>query len=48
MSLLKEEKAAGDLGAVYMILIFAIAALALILVAKPIYNNAQKSIPKKP
>ncbi len=41
-----EEKAAGDFGAVYMILVFAIVALALIIIVKPMYQNAQKSIPK--
>ncbi|MDD4251111.1 MAG: hypothetical protein PHX27_02875 [Candidatus ainarchaeum sp.] len=46
MGLLNEESGAGDFGAVYMILVFAIAALALILVVKPMYQNAQKSIPK--
>ncbi len=46
MGLLKEENAAGDFGAVYMILVFAIAALALILVVKPMYQSAQKAIPK--
>ncbi|MBT4192307.1 MAG: hypothetical protein HOE11_03280 [Candidatus Diapherotrites archaeon] len=42
-----EEKAAGDFGAVYMILVFAIVALALVLVVKPMYQNAAKTIPKE-
>ena len=45
-SLFSEETASGDFGAVYMILVFAIVALALIMVVKPMYKNAQKSIPK--
>ena len=45
-SLFSEENASGDFGAVYMILVFAIVALALIMVVKPMYKNAQKSIPK--
>ena len=46
--LLKEEQASGDFGAVYMILIFAIAALLLVLVVKPLYQGAAKTIPKAP
>ncbi len=45
-SLLREESASSDFGAVYMILIFAIAALLLILIVKPMYQSAQKTIPK--
>jgi hypothetical protein len=45
-SLLMEENAAGDFGAVYIILVFAIVALALVVVVKPMYKSAQKSIPK--
>jgi competence protein ComGC len=45
-SLMNEENAAGDFGAVYMILVFAIVALALVVVVKPMYKSAQKSIPK--
>lgn len=48
MQIHKEERAAGDFGAVYMILIFAIAALMLVLVVKPLYQNSQKTIPKQP
>jgi len=48
LELLKEEKAAGDFGAVYMILIFAIAALLLVLIVKPLYQSSQNSIPKAP
>ena len=44
--LIKEEVAAGDFGAVYMILIFAIAALLLVLIVKPLYQSSQKAIPK--
>jgi len=46
--LFREEKAAGDFGAVYMILIFAIAALLLVLIVKPLFQNSQKTIPKAP
>ncbi len=46
--LLKEETAAGDFGAIYMILVFAIAALLLVLIVKPLYQNSQKIIPKAP
>jgi len=46
--LFREENAAGDFGAVYMILIFAIAALLLVLIVKPLYQNSQKTIPKAP
>ncbi len=45
-SILKEEAAAGDFGAVYMILVFAIVALLLVLIVKPMFQSAQKSIPK--
>ncbi len=41
-----EERAESSFGAVYMILVFAIVALALIMVVKPTYQNAQKVIPK--
>jgi hypothetical protein len=41
-----EERGDGNFSSVYLILVFAIAALALILVVKPIYQNAQKTIPK--
>jgi hypothetical protein len=41
-----EERGDGNFSSVYLILVFAIAALALILVVKPLYSNAQKSIPK--
>jgi competence protein ComGC len=46
MGIFSEETAAGDFGAVYMILVFAIAALLLILIVKPIFQSTQKSIPK--
>jgi len=42
----KEEAAAGDFGAVYMILVFAIAALLLVLIVKPMFQSAQKTIQK--
>jgi hypothetical protein len=45
-SLLKEESASSDFGTVYLVLVFAIVALALIVVVKPMYKSAQKSIPK--
>lgn len=41
-----EESAAGDFGAIYVILVFAIAALLLVLIVKPIFQSAQKTIPK--
>ncbi|HNV01270.1 MAG TPA: hypothetical protein PKK60_02465 [archaeon] len=41
-----EEDGDGNFSSVYLILVFAIAALALILVVKPLYQNAQKTIPK--
>ncbi|MFA5357666.1 MAG: hypothetical protein WC874_01775 [Candidatus Izemoplasmatales bacterium] len=41
-----EESASSDFGAVYLILVFAIVALLLILIAKPMFQQAQKSIPK--
>lgn len=44
--LFKEETAAGDFGAVYLILVFAIVAVALVAVVKPMYKSAQKTIPK--
>jgi hypothetical protein len=46
LSILKEESASGDFGAVYMILVFAIVALLLVLIVKPMFQSAQKSIPK--
>lgn len=45
-SLFREESASSDFGMVYMVLVFAIAALALIVIVKPMYKNAQKTIPK--
>lgn len=41
-----EESASSDFGAIYLILVFAIVALLLILIAKPMFQQAQKSIPK--
>jgi len=46
MEIIKEESAASDFGAVYMILVFAIVALLLVVIVKPMYQNAQKSIAK--
>jgi len=46
-NLLSEESASSDFGAVYMILVFAIAALLLVLVVKPMFQQAQKTIPKE-
>ena len=48
MGIFKEESGAGDFGAVYMILVFAIAALLLVLIVKPMFQNSQKTIPKQP
>jgi hypothetical protein len=45
-SLLLEESGAGDFGSIYMILIFAIAALLLVVVVKPIFSSSQKTIAK--
>jgi hypothetical protein len=45
-SLFFEESGAGDFGSVYMILVFAIAALLLVVVVKPIFSSSQKSIAK--
>ncbi len=44
--LYKDESAASDFGAVYMILVFAIVALLLVVIVKPMYQNAQKNIAK--
>jgi len=46
LRLLKEESASSDFGAVYMILVFAIVALLLVLIVKPMFQSAQKNIPK--
>jgi competence protein ComGC len=45
-NLFKEESGASDFGQVYMILIFAIVALLLILIVKPMFQQSQKAIPK--
>ena len=45
-SVFTEEDGDGNLGTVYMVLVFAIAALVLVLVVKPIYQQSQKVIPK--
>lgn len=41
-----EQRADSSFGAVYMVLVFAIVALALVMVVKQTYQNAQKVIPK--
>jgi hypothetical protein len=41
-----EESGASDFGTIYMILIFAIAALLLILIVKPIFSNATQTVSK--
>ena len=43
-----DERADSSFGAVYLIIVFAIVALALILVVKPMYQSAEKTIPKAP
>ncbi len=45
-NIFNEQSGAGDFGQVYMILVFAIAALLLILIVKPMFSQAQKAIPK--
>lgn len=45
-SLLFEESGAGDFGSIYMLLVFAIAALLLVVVVKPIFSSTQKTIAK--
>jgi hypothetical protein len=45
-SVFAEEDGDGNLGTVYMVLVFAIAALLLVLVVKPVFQQSQKIIPK--
>jgi len=45
-SLFFEESGASDFGSVYLILVFAIAALLLVLIVKPMYQSSLKTIPK--
>lgn len=45
-SVFDEDIAASDFGAVYMVLVFAIAALALVLIVKPMFQSAAKTIQK--
>ena len=45
-SLFFEESGAGDFGSIYMLLVFAIAALLLVVIVKPIFNSSQKTIAK--
>jgi len=45
-SVFLEEDGDGNMGTVYMILVFAIAALLMVLIIKPMYQQAQKTIPK--
>ena len=42
--LLFEESGESDFGTVYMILIFAIAALLLVLIVKPLFQSSMKKI----
>jgi len=46
-NLLIEEKAQGDMGAIYMLIVVAIAALVIIFVAKPMFTQSQKIVPKQ-
>ncbi|MFA5126369.1 MAG: hypothetical protein WC462_05205 [archaeon] len=45
-SVFLEDNGDGNFGMVYMILVFAIAALALVVIVKPMFQQAQKTIPK--
>ena len=45
-SVLFEDSGAGDFGSIYMLLVFAIAALLLVVVVKPIFSSTQKTIAK--
>ena len=45
-SILFENSGAGDFGSIYMLLVFAIAALLLVVVVKPIFSSTQKTIAK--
>lgn len=45
-SLFFEESGAGDFGSIYMVLVFAIAALLLVVIVKPIFSSSQKTIAK--
>lgn len=45
--LFSEEDGDSNFGSIYMILVFAIAALALVAIVKPMYQSAQKTIPKQ-
>jgi hypothetical protein len=45
-SVFLEEDADSSFGTVYLILVFAIAALLLVMVVKPMFQQAQKTIPK--
>jgi len=45
-SLFFEECGAGDFGSIYMLLVFAIAALLLVVIVKPIFSSSQKTIAK--
>jgi len=45
-SIFFEESADSSFGTVYLILVFAIAALLLVMVVKPMFQSAQKTIPK--
>jgi hypothetical protein len=41
-----DESGDSNFGTVYIVLIFAIAALLLILIVKPLFQNSMKTIPK--
>ncbi|VVB74802.1 Uncharacterised protein [uncultured archaeon] len=45
-SVFLEEDGDSSFGTVYLILVFAIAALLLVMVVKPMFQSAQKTIPK--
>jgi len=45
-SVFLEENGDSSFGTVYLILVFAIAALLLVMIVKPMFQSAQKTIPK--
>ena len=45
--MLSEEKAQSDFGAVYLIIVFIIAALLLITVVKPMFKQSQQMVASK-
>ncbi|MEM4598577.1 MAG: hypothetical protein QW400_02710 [Candidatus Diapherotrites archaeon] len=46
IGLFKDIKSQGDWSAVYLILVFAIVALLIIYIIKPMYQNTQKIVTK--